>query len=702
VEWIVEINSREQQDADYQFLVGEMDQLLNQFVGMKKLDERQDARVRLKQLEYNLGNYDEGVPEESVNRLYSIYDDVEREERRAHALRLTTVGCAVLVTGGLLAAGFYYRSEQNALNAHVDNLTLLVEQEDFAATDRYIATLEKQSPEVLEHPSIVIPLEQHRNAVEQEQARVSRLTSDLASLEESQANATTIAALTGLSTRLDEVESLCRYENELNDVDALRVRITSRQGEIQTQIDEKFTADLNRLNDEVAQIDSKDVDGLNQSVEKYIDLEGRPEVPPSLRTLVLGPKQRVLAIIGRMREGRAQSLKLDGITGTVGSWPNYQAAIEQFAKEFPQSTHGLQMQRVLSEEASLWGMIEQRNDFVTNWSRLDFSKASPQKAQELVKDGREFRIAVPGFEAGRALDSLLTYLESVGNREDSSGESIVDPLVDVLRDSNEVSGLYMVMTKVGDRFYSDEEPRRLGEGAIQIKQFTDAAQSTKVTKVYYMKDLAPPPREGVREIWMAPQSIFALDASTTLTRLDASAWEDKTLQLLDKLTKDTRMEPIIKFQLLAKILPVVLEGSSVLKESLQGFADEVDELRLGSNLNWYDPMDVTTQKARKVAERFFKVVPDIGGKILQDVAAKKASLLKTEFGSTWQWCAWLYKDSETQLWTVATPKSLGEKDAGELFVATTVSGELRLTRIGEVQKGAVQLFALDFGSSDAV
>lgn len=691
VEWIVDLNDHEQTRADYDFLVGDMEQLMDQFVSMKTRTQRQDARDRLQQLEHRFRSFDDGLPENFVNRLESIYDSVEREERRAHAFRLTAAACVVVTLGAVLYLGLQYRNHTNQLAGHEERLGQLVELADFTATDSYLEKLQEQAPDVLEHPPIAALISQHQSNVTAGQQRRTKLMSGLTKFDDELAEVNSLSAVKALSTRLNELESICRFEKELNDTELRRNRLTAIQVAIQEQVDEQFTNDLDALHDRYEQVDPSDVASLNSIRDAYRDLEKRSDVSSNLTAPLSLLQQRIMSQVALTLEEQKQDLRLADITRASGSWPAFQAALEQFSKEFPSSSRGTQMIRIVTDEASVWNSIEEQNIFIRDWSALEFSKVLPDKARELVESGRKFLVDHPSYKGKQSLEELLAYMESISARENSDGDKLIEPLLGVLRNPL-VAGLFMLMTKEGDRIYMNEQPRSLGGGALQVKQFNDGTLTSTTTKIYYEDKLAPLVRDGTRIDWDAPQSKFARQATSSLTRMSVGEWEETMLGLLDKLTDDQVMDPIIRFQLIDNILPVALDGSSLLKNALRTTEQEIGSVRLGTNLNLFDPFDVDTIKARREAERFLKKLPDMGD-VLRDVAKKRAVVLSPELGVPWQWVGWIYKDTENQKWTCAANKPLPAEDMGDLFVAVNDDNAPSFMKIGVIEKGQLNVTA---------
>jgi hypothetical protein len=697
VEWIVELSDHEQTRADYDVLVGEMDQLMTQFVSMKTRPQRMDARDQLQQLEYKFQSFDDGLPENLVNRIESVYDSVEQEERRAHALRLTGIACVVVTLGVILYFGQQYRNYTNQLAAHEVRLTQLVELADFPATDSYLEKLKKQSPDVLEHPPIAALISQHQSNETTEQQRRTKLMSGLTGFDDELSEVNSLSAVKALSTRINELESICQFENELNDIELRRNRLKASQAAIQEQIDEQFTKEFDALHDRYQQVDSSDVASLKSIRDGYGDLEKRSDVSSNLTAPISLLRQRIMSQVNLVLDDQKQQLRLAGITRTIGSWSAFHAALEQFSKEFASSSRGAQMSRILSDEASVWTRIEEQNTFIRAWSKLDFSKFLPDKAGAFVESGSKFLVKHPDFKEKRSLEELLAYMESVSERENGDGDKIIEPLVEVLR-SPVVAGLFMLMSKDRERVYTREKPRELGNLTFQIKQIDDASLSSTTVKTYRLKELAPPVRDGTRINWDSPQSKFALEATISLNRMGNADWEGTMLELIDKLVDDEVMDPIIRFQLINSILPVALEGSLLLKNTLKTADEEFASVRLGANLNIFDPSDGDTIMARRVAERHLKNLPNMSD-VLRDVTKTKATVLSTDIGNPWQWVAWLCKDSETQEWTCEAKKPPPAAEQGDLFVADNVDGTPSFIKIGIIEKGKYHVTATGSAAS---
>ena len=210
---------------------------------------------------------------------------------------------------------------------------------------------------------------------------------------------------------MNELESICRFEKELNDIELRRNRLTASQVAIQEQVDEQFTNDLDALHDRYEQVDPSDVASLNSIRDAYRDLEKRSDVSSNLTAPISLLQQRIMSQVALTLEEQKQGLRLADITRASGSWTAFQAALEQFSKEFPSSSRGVQMSRIVTDEASIWNSIEEQNIFISDWSALEFSKVLPDKARELVTSGRKFLVDHPDYKGKQSLEELLAYME---------------------------------------------------------------------------------------------------------------------------------------------------------------------------------------------------------------------------------------------------------------------------------------------------
>ena len=246
-----------------------------------------------------------------------------------------------------------------------------------------------------------------------------------------------LSAVKALSTRINELESICQFENELNDIELRRNRLNASQAAIQEQVDEQFTKDLDALHDRYQQVDSSDVASLKSIRDGYGDLEKRSDVSSNLTAPISLLRQRIMSQMSQVDlalDEQKQQLRLAGITRTIGKWADFHAALEQFSKEFASSSRGAQMSRVLSDEASVWTSIEEQNKFMREWSEFEFSKVTPDKVKTLVESGRMFLVEHPDYKGKGSLEELLAYMESVSERENGDGDKLIEPFLEVLRD----------------------------------------------------------------------------------------------------------------------------------------------------------------------------------------------------------------------------------------------------------------------------
>jgi hypothetical protein len=227
-----------------------------------------------------------------------------------------------------------------------------------------------------------------------------------------------------------------------------------------------------------------------------------------------------------------------------------------------------------------------------------------------------------------------------------------------------------------------------------VRYFTGFDLSKTGLKRFSQDEVANPTVEG-RIVWTAPQSAFSKDAQDQLAAMPDGAWETTFAALVTRLQADTYMEPVLKLQLLGRVLEIGGEGSSAFRHAYAKHAEVLAGAGIDSTVNWIDPDDADGQNARVAAEGVVRRLPDAAS-AAKAVAAVVAGLKQPDLGGPYRWIGWLRRDRERN-WTVAAPVRPSDSVTAELFVlsvpASNAPGEL--VPIGRMSNGGFELQLID-------
>ncbi|MEO2032542.1 MAG: hypothetical protein ABGZ35_10700, partial [Planctomycetaceae bacterium] len=527
---------------------------------------------------------------------------------------------------------------------------------------------------------------QHEENLATENRRAARVTNGLNEIEAETEAAETFAAVNATDTKIASLEAHCRKEVEFKDLVAAGERLSDKRTTIQKRIDEAFQAELEKLVDEYEVVEGNDIDRLFVVREKFNVLNKTPDVTAKLRVPLRQLVVRITEQAATETTMRAQEQLVVSITEAVSSPSRYQSVLRTYFEKYPTSPRGLQFDRVLKEDAEFWNLIEEQNDFVARWSATDHTLLNPESAKARMQQGTEFLTRHPDFAGRGLLMEIIAYLSSVASRLSDSGEPTHASLDDVFRDPT-VARLMMALTPDGRRFYTDEVPEALSGFRFKIQFFEDPSLATKAGR-YFEADELSLKRNGKTIDWTAPQSAFAKEASRALKTMKDDEWEEVMLSLLSRLYRDERIEPIMKFQLFDNILPVAMQGSSLLQKTFEETADELRTIRLPTNLNIFDPFDKDTEKSRRDVVEFLATMSDPQTRT-DEITRAKLRYRRASLGGRYQRIAWLYENNNK--WVCSAPHPPDAGTTGELFIGGKLGSKAGFKRIGQIQDGQYKI-----------
>ncbi len=290
-----------------------------------------------------------------------------------------------------------------------------------------------------------------------------------------------------------------------------------------------------------------------------------------------------------------------------------------------------------------------------------------------------------GFPAAKALEELLPHLAAVTRRTDpASHESIHLKLIELLNNPT-VSDLRMAESQDGKRYYFHGKPFHFGNN-WKIRYFKAFDLSETDTVTFAAADIRNS-AAGDGFDWTSPQSKFSKLALDRLAKLGQDNWETTFHGILADLYEQKRMEPILKVQLIRRVLDIACQGSYCLAKAFAKDRDLIKNTPLDEEANWISPENQQAKTAREAAQRLLDQVRNPRD-ACKEAAMEFARLNRPLLGKRYRWIGWLYQAQPNQ-WTCAIPPGPADTNPAELYVAYRLSSDLpvRLDRIGELRKG---------------
>jgi hypothetical protein len=701
VEWIEEIEAEDAQQATYKSLKNELQHTLDRVADTKRHSERSQLREFLRQLEQKLGAFDEGVPPEMQKRLNSTYEDQDIEDSRRFALRIALTVTAVCAAGVLMFFGLQWRNAQQELAKHERELAAMVKRQDFSATEKYMQRLKIEKPHIFEQPSIQSEYATHFKNQAAEEQRAERVANGI---EQARKSLDSVATIAGVKEHLSKLDGLLddrSPDNERALVDEVRQLFEHRGNEIQEKIDNDFDAAVEKLANLSKAVDSTDIPSLTTIRDAFDTLSKKREVNEKRRESAEGLRVRIDNRITAEGNRLVKLGMIEEITKSIGTLSSYEASLKRYCKKYSDEPCSKDFKQVVEQDAPLWNAVDEQNAFVKKWSAKNLSEVNSATALKLAEEGQEFLDNHPKFAERELLEEVIAYLQGISVRVSGTGVPLHDDLVNRIFTNQTIEGMYMVLTKDGEtkdgeRYYMTKPPRQLpsDRNKYDFHAYLDSGLQDPERFVFSVGKLDVLTRDGKYE-WRAPQWTFATRAKRMLLRMRNENWEKTMLKILEILYGETRMDPILKLQLMQNIVTIAMKGSPLLEKAFQQAEKEMAAIGLPNNPNFLDPKDVEANRFRRDIVKFFKEMDD-PVRLIRDVVAQKQRFEKVNLGGQYERVGWLYEGEEG--WVCAGPPP-SARDKRELYVGGKMGDSFEFRKIG---KAVNRQYHVTASSSDFV
>jgi hypothetical protein len=684
-DWLDREEERRQRDRDHKAALAALDDALDNNVGRAELEKCFNQVTR-----YG------AAPAEMSRKVDLRLQSIEKRTRL-----MVWAGVAVsLACLGLFAWGVSwfigYRNHQLEIARHQAALQQLVTDQKLNEAAQFLAALVEKAPAAAETPEI------------------KKLAADLAVLqgkenERVQAREGALAALRGaidadewsmLDIAMHDItaaEKLCVTDVEKREVQDLLTQIRAALRKHQDAKDESFVAELRQLATDVQEVSATDITRIGELKLQAEAMQNQARVSTELKRQVAPLIARLDSQRMSVEQRKKEQQALQQIREAAGNPQGYAAALESYAKEFPGTAKSKYFTGVVQNELPLLATLDVWNRIIAKWSSTDFRKVSPSRARELLDELAAALQNSGDHPATAELKLLEPYLEAVTRRVDDSGNRTHKELLKVLSDQR-ISGVEMVKTKDGLRYYFNEAPRehsvRPGE-ILDFFIFPDPSlkdpkrTSIPIEKIANARRDARDPPQADSFVWTSPQRRFRDGALKIVTFISDDNWESQFNSLLQLLENEPDMEPTLKLHLTSLILQMGCQGSHSLEQGFQPSLEVLQMVTADVEANWIDPNDDLGKRARRTADDALQqLLPRNEG--IQNAAQHHARLAKRARGTQYEWAGNLFRSAENKWQVELFAKNLGE-GADLVLVSKAESGGLAFVSIGKVMAGKAEL-----------
>jgi hypothetical protein len=263
-------------------------------------------------------------------------------------------------------------------------------------------------------------------------------------------------------------------------------------------------------------------------------------------------------------------------------------------------------------------------------------------------------------------------------------------------DDRRVSGVDMVMTTEGKRFYFEKTPMdsTIKDGEIVFFAFKDGSLAEVKRMSLIVDKIATPKKPGAIEnaagyVWTSPQKRVRNETISVLDKLTDDNWEASFNKLLALLDAEPQMDPLLTLQLTQIFLETGCQGSYCLQRGFKSNLDLLASATVSIESNWFDPEDAEALRARKSAEDILRRLTK-RETCIEASAALYAKLQKSSRGARYSVGGWLYRDLQGD-WVASLPR-LNSKTTGDLFVVLRgEGGSVHAKKVGTCTAGQATL-----------
>jgi hypothetical protein len=665
--WLAAEDQKQRELAQYEAAVQALEKALDDGVSLVKLEPCYQAAV----------GHGFSLTPQLAERYQARVAKLElASARRARWVAAGVIATAVLagvIVVGMVVGKLHARAAQSAalsLNKLLDKKRLWEAQE-------YFANLEKTSPRVASAVGVQDAAARLRGMLKEEADREAAFAKEIGMVRLSMPDPDPVAWA--------RTRELAKTEEEKRSVLKLDSAIAEHKRRVQEAADRRLDKGLEQVAERIEKLSQdKDADlGKYQSAVTRLRADwhaletGSKEASDAARGRLAAAGSRITSLEMDADRWKKEDAAQRAITEAVGNPARYREELTRYGRECPEPARTAELQRAL-DEAPLWEGIEQWNDMVRRWQKMDLHAPDSRSMSEVLAIVNSLLQRHGNFPDAEALRARIPYLEALGRRLEAGGPIqaglralFADPLM---------AQVWMVETKDGRRYYLRNQPPAAG-----------AIRRVKYVAGFDFKEIGVPMTDDVIYSGPAPQVALAGAVNGTLANMDGENWESSISSIVQAIydyKSERALDPILKATLLRKTLELGCQGSSSLERAFGPHLEALKKLNGGQSANWLDPRNASAHTARPQVEAGLAGLPDIAA--AAKAACEDCAGLRTCPARLYRWIGWLCRTHQGA-WNCATASAL--RDSGRLCVVrlATPGDRAVIDVIGTVEHGSVTM-----------
>lgn len=693
LEWLSEQDRQDREQSEYVAALAALESALDTGASQQELERLTHAVL----------GFEQGLPESLEQRLQKRFADLEKAKRRKTAVVLTSIVMSVLLLAGLTAWAIHSYGRSKLLAGHDKNLKDLIEARRLDAARSYADDVQKNAPSLYGTPNIQNRIKALEAAELEEQTRRDRfaaLLQDARTLWQTSEGQWQAEAKLGDADKLMGKAPESRQHTEAQELDKARGELGTSRSEQQSKINETWVTEYRAWRQPYEQLDSSDPDEIERLLRdgealakrSKVDSQVRNQIQPQLEELRKGYEKQAL--------NQTESELMQRVTDAVGDRSKYARSLQAYIEKLPQKPRAGDFKQILDNESSSWDGIEAWEQLTARWSTLQLNRISAAQAGKLIAEAEPLLQQHPGFPAAASVQPIVEFLRPIRARMKEDGTRLDSSLIPDL-DVPPVKDFHIVWHSPADgpskRYYFLEKSPQVLARTVKLEHLVNNLGEVRQVDIPRLE--VKNPEEGKAFNWTSPQQQFYDFLVEQLPKLDDANWESTFFGIIQQLYTEPqlapnfRMEPILKIELLDRLLQTACEGSYAVQRGFGPWRDLIAKARQDGRLdlaaNWVDPENDNGNRTRSAAQRLIESMGPI------EVASTRAGQAWKEMTAsrTWKryrWIGCLMRD-ESQKWTCPV-HTTGADLTGDLLVFQRSAGAApTFTKIGRLEGGRATL-----------
>lgn len=559
--------------------------------------------------------FDRGMPELLAAQVNSRLEELNRQDRRKFAFRLTSAVVALLLIAGAVTALVMWRSRVAERTRWEQQIAAALEKDDLTGAGKLLDEVTQQDAASFQGPEIQALFHTYAKKVEAETARREDLREALAEV-----------AKAGLdkpdTVKLNRAAELARTYEEKSVVQQWQQRIAARQSELQgarLREFDKGMAELQKLSMKLPATARSSAEEFfllaDRCLERANGLLAMSDITDERRGRAEDLRKHVLE---RIEELRDKAKRQAAISDTLKSIRLMCARPKKLSKALRDFSATYQEHRYAAEflKAERMGSGWQAAEA---WTQL----AQPWLGDVRVGDGVEARTRlreVEKFLAARApgvcpyepaAKKYVSYLRTASSAMPGKVLASIYEVEDALKSGIIANAKMVVNKRNGDRYYLV---------GTRLRSHSPGGRILSYSFFYVVGGNMPPRQKSLKvadmmytELRDAPQALFAKEALKLISKVkDANGrgWETLCLQLAELVRTWPDIDPVPR----AILLKIFLRGAAACvpekQDQVRPLLAQLSALRVVSH--WMDPEGQGVLLARERAAEVVNAIKPLG------------------------------------------------------------------------------------------